>query len=246
MIPMDNVQEGLTNIINIAQSLDPTTIIYLLGSHAQDSATERSDIDLLIIHANKKSLTKILKTEMRINSSLHSHHFDIKIINHKEVNHLRNKEYFLVYSMIRYGKCLKGKKIAMKFLPERINQEYFKIMDQIDRLENMIDENIIKDYQTIAALIFVVGKSLRFMERIVNTDYRSLKEIFGNNLKFLGKEYETVTRKQGIIKTALNQEIIVKSRKNTKYNNSRIKRAIVQVRNYGYYIGSLFDKLEQK
>ena len=49
MIPMDNVQEGLTNIINIAQSLDPTTIIYLLGSHAQDSATERSDIDLLII-----------------------------------------------------------------------------------------------------------------------------------------------------------------------------------------------------
>ncbi len=119
-------------------------------------------------------------------------------------------------------------------------------MDQINRLAEMIDENIIKDYQTIAALIFVVGKSLRFMERIVNTESHSLKEIFGNNLKFLGKEYETVTRKHGFIKTSLTQNIVINERRNTKGNYSRLRQALIQVRNYGGNIGSLIDQLEQK
>ncbi len=148
--------------------------------------------------------------------------------------------------MIHYGKCLKGKSIIIKYLPERFTQEYFKIMDQINRLEDMIDENIIKDYQTIAALIFVLGKSLRFLERIVNNKYHSLKEIFGNNLKFLGKEYEAVTQKQGFIKTSLSQKITINERRHTKGNHSRLKQALSHVSNYGNNIGNLIEQLEQK
>ena len=110
----------------------------------------------------------------------------------------------------------------------------------------MIDENIIKDYQTLAALIFAVGKSLRFMDRIVNPEYPSLKEIFGNNLKFLGKEYEVVTRKHGFIKTSLTQNIVINKRRHTNGNHSRLKQVLNQVSNYGRNIGYLMDLLEQK
>ena len=168
--------------------------------------------------------------------------FDVKILAHNELNSIKNSDYFMLYSMIKFGRLLEGKEIRIKYQPEKIHQEYIKQMDTLDRLTEDTKEK--KDCQLLSTLIFGTGKTLRFIEKVMTGECKNLKEIFGRNLVLLGKEYEQVMKKQGFIKLSLSQKIKIKGKWKQKCNYERLNEAINQVREYGKGIEKLLDTFD--
>ena len=231
----------LESIVKASTKLDPKTVIYLAGSYARDSATKRSDIDLLIIHNDKELLKNVLIKELKIQYPVWLKKLDVTILNHNELNLIYGNDYVMFLLNISYGKCLTDNPINIKFKPLLLRKELDRLRHQLIIVDELINKN--QDYEMIAGFIFSIGKMLCFMETIINGTRQPLKNLFKENLRHLGKCYEQKISTKGI-KTTFSKEIKIYYQKKTKKEDfSRLFQTKTELREYLLQIEHSLDRL---
>ncbi|MFX0086041.1 MAG: nucleotidyltransferase domain-containing protein [Candidatus Hodarchaeota archaeon] len=229
----------LSTIQSLVSEIYPKgkTTVYLVGSYANNTASVQSDLDFLII--SKKILIKrtINHLSNKINEKF-SHlipKIDIKVISWEEFHLKHSKNYLYLYSMITTGKLLLGDPVRIKLIPELLNQELNRIINQQEEVEEYIIRKFNFEYS--GALLFDIGKSLHHLERTISPNrYSSLKEIWGGDLVFLGTLYEKVVSKG--ISSSLSLHLMIQ--KQRRGNFKRIIQANTRLRDYKNVVKNTF------
>ena len=213
------------------------TTVYLVGSYANNTASVHSDLDFLII-SEKKLVKHIIN---HLNNAINERFaylipkIDIKVISWDNFCLKLSKRYLYLYSMITTGKLLLGDPVRLKLIPSLLNQELNRIINQHEEVEEYIFRKFNFEYS--GALLFVIGKSLHHLERIISPNRNfSLKEIWGRNLVFLGTLYEKVVPKG--ISTSLSMHL--RTQKQRRGNFRRLVQANEQLKNYKNLVQNTF------
>jgi len=213
-------------IVRSIRNFAPDAVVYLVGSYANNTATPGSDLDIVFVTEKnrQKTLAKEAKETLGTRFQPICKKIDCKIITQED---LHQGPYLMCYSMITGGKCLTEEPIEMKLSPKRLLQELNRLVEQRQEIEEMINNKT--NFNISGALLFNMGKSLHFLERIVAPeDYWTLKDIWGRNLSFLGRIYENSTSK-GVM-TSLTVELDVKKQRSGNYD--RLHEALGQLKRY--------------
>ena len=86
-----------------------STSIMLVGSHANNSAHTKSDIDVIIISENHKECQKIISTVLNDTKKMNRRLIDFKIFTLDEYNKAKtSEEHFFLWSCMQDAICLHG------------------------------------------------------------------------------------------------------------------------------------------
>lgn len=236
----DLIFNNFTNkLINIALEFDSTTIIYLVGSYANKSQTEKSDMDFLILNGKNKEfvikLNKIIKSEFPSILNI----IDCKVITGKDLIEYRNNNYLMLYSMIKNGKLIQGREISIKLSPTLLQREFTKLDDLKTQIGNLISEK--RNFNTAGCILFNYGKTLYHLNKLILKDPVNLKEILGTNLSYLGRIYESETKQKKGLMTTLTMQITSSNKKSTG-NFERLKKSLLELSEFQNKLKLEFDK----
>lgn len=233
-----------SNLIEILKfechNIDQDVIIYLVGSYAEGNMGKKSDIDFLIISDKKTKLSKIIKKKMYMEFSDIYHKLDIKIISKQDLKEVQNSNYLLIYSLIDKSKLITGNTILLKLSPVKLKKSYNMIIEEVKLVERLIEQQF--DEVLIASKIFSLGKSLHYLERILKGDSKNMKEIFQNNLFYLGNNYEKAIKGRKNIQTQLLEEFNIKYRKRENMKNKdKLFSSLELLKDYEKYVQEILS-----
>ena len=99
------INQMIETLVDESKKHDPQVIVYLGGSYANNTLSEQSDIDFLIISNKNQQLLKHLTKKLK--SLPKFKYLDCKIITHHDLVKVRNNRYLFLYSFISKGslKC---------------------------------------------------------------------------------------------------------------------------------------------